>query len=66
MAQVTVDRTQAPKPAPAPIIKAGEPAFVLPNGLKVFVAEIPLPWGVAILTIDREAVRKAIKPVWLV
>ncbi|MFX8422114.1 hypothetical protein ABTL73_20620, partial [Acinetobacter baumannii] len=33
-----VDRTKAPKPGPAPVIKIGEPAtFVLANGLKVFV-----------------------------
>ena len=35
MAQVKVDRTHAPKPGPAPIIKVGEPAaFTLANGLK--------------------------------
>jgi zinc protease len=35
-----VDRTQAPKPGPAPVIKVGEPAsFTLPNGLKVFVVQ---------------------------
>lgn len=63
MAQVTVDRTQAPKPAPAPIIKVGEPAsFVLPNGLKVFVVRnTKLPRVSAILTIDREAVREGDK-----
>ncbi len=57
-AQVTVDRTKAPKPGPAPIIKVGEPAtFTLPNGLKVFVVQnTKLPRVSATLTIDREAV----------
>ncbi|MCX6208557.1 MAG: pitrilysin family protein [Bacteroidetes bacterium] len=35
-----VDRTKAPAPNAAPIIKIGTPAkFVLPNGLKVFVVQ---------------------------
>ncbi|MES2328976.1 MAG: pitrilysin family protein [Bacteroidota bacterium] len=53
-----VDRTQAPKPGPAPVIKVGEPAsFTLPNGLKVFVVQnTKLPKVSATLTIDREAV----------
>lgn len=56
MAQV--DRTKAPKPGPAPVIKIGEPAtFTLPNGLKVFVVQnTKLPRVSATLTIDREAV----------
>ena len=34
LAQTKVDRTHAPKPGPAPIIKVGEPAsFTLANGL---------------------------------
>ncbi|MEO8174342.1 MAG: pitrilysin family protein [Sediminibacterium sp.] len=53
-----VDRTQAPKPGPAPVIKVGEPAsFTLPNGLKVFVVQnTKLPKVAATLTIDRDAV----------
>jgi zinc protease len=53
-----VDRTQAPKPGPAPVIKVGEPAsFTLPNGLKVFVVQnTKLPKVSATLTIDRDAV----------
>lgn len=58
MAQVKVDRTHAPKPGPAPIIKVGEPAaFTLANGLKVFVVQnTKLPRVSATLTIEREAV----------
>ncbi|MDB5191917.1 MAG: family peptidase [Segetibacter sp.] len=38
MAQV--DRSKAPQPSPAPVIKIGKPAtFTLANGLKVFVVE---------------------------
>ena len=57
-AQVKIDRTKAPKPGPAPIIKVGEPAsFTLPNGLKVFVVQnTKLPRVSATLTIDRDAV----------
>jgi predicted Zn-dependent peptidase len=57
-AQVQVDRTHAPKPGPAPVIKVGEPAsFTLANGLKVFVVQnTKLPRVSATLTIDREAV----------
>jgi zinc protease len=53
-----VDRTKAPTPGPAPIIKIGEPAsFVLPNGLKVFVVtNSKLPRVSATLTIDREPI----------
>lgn len=53
-----VDRTKAPKPGPAPVIKIGEPAtFVLANGLKVFVVRnTKLPRVSATLTIDREAI----------
>lgn len=58
MAQVKIDRTHAPKPGPAPVIKVGEPAsFILANGLKVFVVQnTKLPRVSATLTIDREAV----------
>ena len=35
-----VDRSKAPQPGPAPVIKIGQPAtFTLPNGLKVFVVQ---------------------------
>ena len=49
-----VDRTKAPKPGPAPIIKVGTPAtFTLPNGLKVFVVQNnKLPRVSASLTLD--------------
>ena len=58
LAQVKVDRTKAPKPGPAPLIKVGEPAtFTLSNGLKVFVVQnIKLPRVSATLTIDRESI----------
>jgi zinc protease len=57
-AQVKIDRSAAPKPLPAPVIKVGEPAsFVLPNGLKVFVVRnTKLPRVAATLTIDRDAI----------
>ncbi|MGC4057531.1 MAG: hypothetical protein QM743_05340 [Chitinophagaceae bacterium] len=36
----TLDRSQRPKPGPAPEIKLGKTeTFTLPNGLKVFVVE---------------------------
>lgn len=49
-----VDRTKAPKPGPAPVIKIAMPApFVLPNGLKVFVVpNNKLPRVSASLTLD--------------
>ena len=58
LAQVSIDRTRAPKPGPAPLIKVGEPAaFTLANGLKVFVVQnTKLPRVSATLTIEREAV----------
>ncbi len=58
LAQTKVDRTHAPKPGPAPVIKVGEPAFfTLTNGLKVFVvSNTKLPRVSATLTIDREAI----------
>lgn len=58
-----VDRTQAPKPGPAPVIKVGEPAsFTLPNGLKVFVVQnTKLPRVAATLTIDRLAIKEGDK-----
>lgn len=56
MAQV--DRSKAPKPGPAPVIKISEPAtFTLPNGLKVFVVQnTKLPRVSATLTINRDAI----------
>jgi predicted Zn-dependent peptidase len=56
MAQV--DRTKAPKPAAAPVIKIGQPAtIVLPNGLKVFVVQnSKLPRVTASLTIDTDGI----------
>lgn len=56
MAQV--DRSKAPKPGPAPVVKISEPAiFTLPNGLKVFVVQnTKLPRVSATLTINREAI----------
>jgi predicted Zn-dependent peptidase len=58
LAQTKVDRTHAPKPGPAPVIKVGEPAsFTLANGLKVFVVQnTKLPRVSATLTIDRESI----------
>src|SRR6187431_2061204 len=58
-----VDRTHAPKPGPAPVIKVGEPAsFTLPNGLKVFVVQnTKLPRVSATLTIDRDAIQEGDK-----
>lgn len=58
LAQVKVDRTKAPKPGSAPLIKVGEPAtFTLSNGLKVFVVQnTKLPRVSATLTIDRESI----------
>ncbi|MES2006126.1 MAG: pitrilysin family protein [Bacteroidota bacterium] len=63
LAQVKIDRTQAPKPGPAPVIKVGEPAsFTLANGLKVFVVQnTKLPRVSATLTIDREAIQEGDK-----
>lgn len=57
-AQEKVDRTKAPKPGPAPVIRVGEPAsFTLPNGLQVFVMQnTKLPRVAATLTIDRDAI----------
>ena len=56
MAQV--DRTKAPKPGPAPLIKVAEPAtFTLANGLKVFVVQNnKLPRVSVTLTLDRDGV----------
>ena len=58
LAQVTIDRSKAPKPGPAPVIKVGEPAsFTLANGLKVFVVQnTKLPRVSATLTIDRDGI----------
>jgi zinc protease len=53
-----VDRSKAPAPGPAPLIKVSEPAtFTLPNGLKVFVVtNTKLPRVSATLTLDRDGV----------
>lgn len=58
LAQVKIDRSKAPKPGPAPVIKVGEPAsFTLANGLKVFVVQnTKLPRVSATLTIDRDGI----------
>lgn len=63
LAQVKIDRTKAPKPGPAPVIKVGEPAsFTLANGLRVFVVQnTKLPRVSATLTIDREAIAEGDK-----
>lgn len=57
-AQVKIDRTKAPKPAPAPKIQIPDPAsFTLANGLKIFVVQnTKLPRVSATLTIDRDPV----------
>ncbi len=57
-AQVKIDRSKAPKPAPAPVIKIADPAtFTLANGLKVFVVQnSKLPRVSATLTIDRDPI----------
>lgn len=62
-AQVSVDRTHAPKPGPAPLIKVGKPAsFTLSNGLQVFVVRnTKLPRVAATLTIDRDPVQEGDK-----
>jgi zinc protease len=53
-----VDRSKAPTPGAAPLIKVSEPAtFTLPNGLKVFVVtNTKLPRVSATLTLDRDGV----------
>jgi zinc protease len=58
-----VDRSKAPTPGPAPLIKVSEPAtFTLPNGLKVFVVtNTKLPRVSATLTLDRDGVLEVIK-----
>ncbi len=57
-AQGKIDRSKAPKPAPAPQIKIPDPAtFTLANGLKVFVVQnSKLPRVSATLTIDRDPI----------
>lgn len=57
MAQGKVDRSKAPKPAPAGKIEIADPAtFTLANGLKVYVVQnSKLPRVSATLTIDRDA-----------
>ncbi len=62
-AQTKIDRSHAPKPGPAPIIKVGKPAaFTLDNGLKVFVvSNTKLPRVSATLTIERDAVMEGDK-----
>ncbi len=56
-AQGKIDRSKAPKPAPAPKIEIADPAsFTLANGLKVFVVQnTKLPRVSATLTVDRDA-----------
>src|SRR5438128_1385865 len=56
MAQGKIDRTKAPKPAPARKIEIADPAsFTLANGLKVYVVQnSKLPRVSATLTIDRD------------
>lgn len=58
LAQVKIDRSKAPKPAPAPVIKIADPAsFTLANGLRVFVVQnSKLPRVSATLTIDRDPI----------
>jgi zinc protease len=58
MSIAQVDRSKAPKPAPAPAIKIGQPAtIILPNGLKVFVVKnSKLPRVTASLTIDQDGI----------
>ena len=53
-----VDRTHAPNPGPAPIVKVGNPAtFVLPNGLKVYVVQnSKLPKVTASLSLDYDPI----------
>jgi zinc protease len=56
IAQGKIDRTKAPKPAPARKIEIADPAsFTLSNGLKVYVVQnSKLPRVSATLTIDRD------------
>lgn len=58
-----IDRSKAPKPAPAPVINIPDAAnFTLPNGLKVFVVRnTKLPQVSATLTIDKEAIAEGKK-----
>lgn len=57
-ATAQVDRTKAPAPTAAPVIKIGNPVkFVLPNGLKVFVVQNnKLPRVSASLTFNNEPI----------
>ena len=58
LAQVKIDRSKAPAPGPAPVIKVGQPAtFTLANGLKVFVVQnTKLPRVSVTLTLDHDPV----------
>lgn len=58
-----IDRSKAPEPTAAPVIKIADPAsFTLPNGLKVFVVRnTKLPQVSATLTIDRMPVSEGKK-----
>lgn len=58
-----VDRTKAPKPGPAPLIKVADPfSFTLPNGLKIFVVpNTKLPRVSATLTLDYDGVMEGEK-----
>jgi predicted Zn-dependent peptidase len=53
-----VDRSKAPKPGPAPIVKVGNPTtFILPNGLKVYVVQnSKLPKVTASLSLDYDPI----------
>jgi zinc protease len=58
-----VDRSQAPKPGPAPLIKVADPfSFTLPNGLKIFVVpNTKLPRVSATLTLDYDGIMEGDK-----
>jgi predicted Zn-dependent peptidase len=58
LAQAQVDRSEAPKPGPAPAINIGSPAtFTTANGIKVFVVENhTVPKVTVSLILDRDPV----------
>jgi zinc protease len=62
-ASAQIDRSQQPKPGPAPAISLGKPqTFTLPNGLKVMVVEDnKLPRVSVNLTIDNDPVAEGDK-----
>jgi zinc protease len=57
-AAAQVDRSKAPAPLPAPVIKIAQPAtFTLPNGLRVFVVtNRKIPQVAATLTLDIDGI----------